>query len=172
MVCFFHTQNSENRQKFLAVALALFFVSGLILGAFIAAISEPFTYSLMHTAYVSSVSVIGLICATCLPLLLSAFAVYCHYDRLLLVIAFLKAFCFSYLCSGLMIVYQSAGWLRILLFMFSDCLSVPVYCWLWLRLCNDEGNRYSSLIAAFCIVTSVIFLDYQFISPFLVSILT
>ena len=152
--------------------LAFSWVLGLFAGAVCAIMSGNSLSSMMRTAASGSVSIVSLMSAVLLPLLFSAFAVYISQIWLLFPLAFGKAFLFSFLGVGLMTAYGSAGWLVRCLFMFSDCLILPVLWLYWLR--SLEGwNRFSIRNATTAFLTAGIIgsFDYYVVSPFLASLL-
>lgn len=172
MVSFFRTLFSPASRRAPAIILAFALLAGFFGGAYTATLADPSSFSLMRTASNSCVSIACLLPALLLPFLFSAFAVYISQYWLLIPIAFIKAFCFSYLSAAFLLL-QDSGWLLRMLLMFTDCLSMPVLCWLWLRSCS--GSRESNLrtfAAAVLIVVGITCLDYQYISPFLVNLLS
>lgn len=172
MVSFFRIHFLQYPRRVAAIILALAFCMGLLLGAYIATLTDPSYFLMMRTAVSSRVSITGLLPALLLPFLFSAFAVYLSQIWLLIPIAFTKAFFFSFLSTGFLILSPGSGWLMRMLFMFTDCLSLPVLCWFWLRACGGEGVSLRGVLSVFLVISGIGCLDFQFISPFLVSLLS
>lgn len=159
-------------RKGAALILASFFFLGHFLGVwFSSSASDPF-YAAMRAAVSSRVSIPGLLSAMILPFLFSAFAVYLKQPMLLIPVAFLKAFFFSYVGYGFFAACGSAGWLVTWLAMFGSLCSLPVlYCYWRLHL---NGKPFDPLLFFLGLGILVIIgcIDYFAVSPFLVSILT
>lgn len=173
MVSFFRTDFARLPRRFLAVVLAFAWCAGLLLGAFTAGFADDSFFSTMRAALDCRVSISGLMAVTLLPLLFSAFAVFISCNWLLIPIAFLKAFSFSYMGAGLMAAFGDSGWLLMLLWMFSDCFVVPLLLWLWISACS--ATRETALRRTAALLPALIgigYLDLQFVSPFLVNLLS
>lgn len=150
-----------------SIYLACSFLTGLISGACIAAAASSSLFPTMRAATPGCVSISGLLLATLLPLLFSAFAVYIRQKWLLIPIAFSKAFLFAFLGVAFMSAFGSAGWLVRWLLMFSDILTLPLLCFFWLRAFSQE--RSQSLCFAVAVGVIAVFigsLDYTVVSPF------
>lgn len=152
--------------------LAFFWFLGLAFGILFFLLSGDSFVSLMRGTLTSSVSIIRVLCVSLLPFLLSAFAVFISEPRLLLLICFGKAFLFSFVSFGVIQAFGSAGWLVRWLLLFSDCASVPVLYWFWLR--NISGNSRFCFweICGFLSMELLIgSIDYCLVSPFLARLL-
>jgi len=172
MVSFFPKDFLQSRRRVTATILAFVFCFGLLAGSLTAVLTETSYFLMMRTAASYRVSIFGLFPVLLLPLLFSAFAVYISQFWLLIPIAFIKAFFFSFLGAGFLILSPDSGWLMRMLFMFTDCLSLPVLCWYWLYACHYRNVTPGQTISAFAVVAGIGFLDFQFISPFLASLLS
>lgn len=152
--------------------LACAWLLGLVSGAVLSIFAGDPLFSMMRAAASSCVSIPGLLSATLLPLLFSAFAVYISKPWLLIPIAFGKAFLFSYLSVGVMIAFGSAGWLIWWLLMFSDSCSLPLLWWFWLKAVSQPRGslirRTGFALAAAAVIGSV---DYCIVSPFLADLI-
>lgn len=152
--------------------LACTWILGLMAGSACSVHSGTLLTSLMRTAASSRVSIVGLMSAVLLPLLFSAAAVYISNIWLLIPIAFSKAFLFAYFAAGLTLSFGSAGWLIRFLFMFSDCMILPLLWWYWI--CFIDGrNRlfYRDTAVALAVAVMIGCFDYCTVSPFLASLL-
>lgn len=172
MVRFFHCHILQSPRRVNAIVLALVLLLGFLLGSICSGSADSSLFHLMHIAAQSRVSIVCLLPVLLLPIICSAFAVYIGHTWLLFPIAFLKAFLFSYLCSGIMILYPESGPLFALLFLCADYLSMPVLCWIWFRcICSREDGLRGVRPVVFLIL-GIAFFDYQFVSPFLASLLS
>ena len=109
---------------------------------------------------------------TMLPLLLSGFAVYAGWPVLLIPTAFWKAFSFSYVASGVILAWGSAGWLVGGLGLFGSFCSLPVLWWYWLHHAGGEGFSGRTFFPALGAMMLISWVDLAVISPFLENILT
>lgn len=145
---------------------------GLAAGVGLSFLADDSFLSTMRAAASSHVSIIGLLSAILLPLLFSAFAVYISQPQLLLPVAFCKAFLFSYLAFGVTAAFGTAGWLVRGLLMFSDCLTLPLLWWFWLRCLRipkeDATHCFFFACAAALLIGCV---DYCTVSPFLANLI-
>ena len=172
MVRFFRFQNLLSLRRGYGILLALALLLGLLSGGFVSGHTEQFFFHMMHTAAKSRVSIVCLLPVLLLPVLCSAFAVYIGLHWLLIPIAFSKAFLISYICASISCAYPVSGKLFAFLVMFSDILSLPVLCWYWLRSLERKVSEFRSLIIVLLLLMGISFIDYQVISPFLVSLLS
>ena len=125
----------------------------------------------MRTAVSSRVSIIGLLSSVVLPFLFSAFAVYLRQPMLLIPIAFLKAFLFSFLGYSVSAAWSHAGWLITGLLMFGSFASIPMLYWYWQRYIGGRGfeNGVFCLVLGSLILIGI--LNYYLIVPFLANII-
>ena len=171
MVRFFRTAFlSSFRSKF-ALHLASAWLIGLLFGAFFACSSDPSLFLMMRSAHKSAVSIVGLLGVMLLPLLLTALAVYISKIYFLIPIVFGKAFLFAYISVAALGCRNTGGWLYWLLLLFGDICSAPIYLKLWMQIPTTQrkGPLFLSSVAGVLIIG---FLDFQYISPFLATILT
>lgn len=173
MVRFFHARFFSSSRKPSTIVLAFVLCVGYFLGAVLALLSDQFSVSLMHTAVLSRGSIVSILSVLLLPFLFTAFAVFVRRYQLLVPIAFFRAVIFSYVCSVIVCIYGSSGWLILLLFLFSDCASLPVLCWLWVRsISSREQKLLRNIFYVFVPLLGIVYLDYRFVSPFLVMLLS
>ena len=160
------------QRKGYAICLAFFFLCGFLLGIFAFSCMDSSILPLMRSASVSPVSIVGILCVTILPFLISALAVYISEPWILFAVAFGKAFCFSFLSMAAMLSCGSGGWLVRLFLMFSDLLGLPVLYLYWQRsLCRE---RSFSPQEAFTVLSLLLFIgsvDYRMISPLLAGLI-
>lgn len=152
--------------------LAFSWISGLVCGIVAFSSACDFQISWMRGVPYGSVSIVSMLCVTCLPFLFSAFAVYLSKPAFLLLISFGKAFCFSFISLGVQFAFGSAGWLVRWLLCFSGCISAPVLYLYWLR--HIDGGKGFSWLETLCFLSVFLLMasfDFVEISPFLASLI-
>ena len=86
---------------------------------------------------------------------------------MLFVLCFLKAFLFSFVSMGVLAYAGSGGWLLRYLFLFSDCVTLPVLFGYWFGFVSAPIK--SRLVLTTCVVllalAVVTILDYHVIAP-------
>ena len=153
--------------------LAFSMTIGLISGVFLALNDIPFSVSVMRTAVLIRVSIVGILSVQFLPFLLSAFAVYTFGRFWIIPICSLKAFSFGYTAAMVSQAFGDAGWLARWLLLNSSCMSLPLLIWFGIR--HLDGKHQSSLFWDFGLCAALVLwigsLDYRVISPFLVNLI-
>ena len=172
MVRFFRGHFLESLRRVNATVLALALFLGYFLGSICSSSANSDLFPLMRTGAISGVSIVCLLPVLLLPFLFSAIAVYIGLKWLLIPVAFLKAFLFSYLFSHILVLFPNSGSLFAALFLFSDVLSLPVLCWFWLRCVCDGGVESHVVMTVMLVIAGIGFLNSQVISPFLASLLS
>lgn len=159
-------------RKGAALILASFFFLGHLLGVWFSGSASDTLCVTMRAAVGSRMSILGLMSAMILPFLFSAFAVYLKQPMLVIPVAFLKAFFFSYVGYGIFTACGSAGWLVTWLAMFGSLCSLPVlYCYWQLHLNGKPFDLRLFFLGLGCLLI-IGCIDYFVISPFLLNILT
>ena len=152
--------------------LALSWFIGVLLGIPAALAASEFLVPMMHESVQCSVSITGLLAATLLPFLLSAYAVSLSEPWLLLIISALKAFGFSYCACGVSLAFGQSSWLVRFLFLFSDHCLIPVLYLYWLRHIHGQTKAAVwELPTCVCVALLVGSIDYCLIAPFLVTLI-
>lgn len=152
--------------------LACFWLSGFLCGISVYLSAGRTLVSLMRSTLLVSVSIVGMLCVTTLPFLLSAFAVFLSRPVLLLPICFEKAFLFAFVSIGIIQAYGSAGWLLRWFLLFSDCTSVPMLYWFWLRHISGDRPLDGLGVALMCALGLLIgSVNYSVIPPFLAGLI-
>ena len=158
--------------KFSPWLLALSWFSGMLLGTCAALAASEFLVPMMRQSVTRSVSIPGLLAASTIPFLFSAFAVSLSEPWLLLIISTLKAFGFSFCACGVSLAFGQSSWLVRFLFLFSDHCLIPLMFLYWLR--HIQGQATARLWeSAVCIGVAVLVgcMDYCLVAPFLVSLI-
>ena len=153
--------------------LALSWILGLLLGILAVSSASEMIVPMMRSAVSGSVSIPGLLAATLLPFLFSAYAVYYSEPWLLLIISVVKSFAFGFCAFGIYLAYGQSAWLVRFLFLFSDVFMMPVLYVYWLRHISGQVQPKvwvnASCVAAALVIGSI---DYCLIAPFLVDIIS
>ena len=168
MVYFLHDKPLRFSRKGCNVFLAFCWFAGLICGILIYLSADETIAPLMLSAVSGSVSIVILLCVTAFPFLFSAIAVFLSLPWLLFLLSFAKAVCFSFVSIAVCEAWHCAGWLIRYLLLFSDCLTVPILYFLWLRYVS--GKRRCSCAEMFAFFSAAVLIgsiDYCIITPFL-----
>ena len=151
------------------LVLAFAFGTGLLLGSTASAGAHS-VFAGSRQALTQSAGISALIPGV-LPLLFSGLAVYAKRPVLLIPLAFWKALFFSYVASGMIAAWGSAGWLMCILAMFGSFSGLSVLWWYWLRHIGGEGFSGRMFFLALGAMILLSWLDLVLISPFLTNIL-
>ena len=151
------------------VLLAWAFSAGLLVGALLSGDAQP-VFDRTRDAFSCSAGV-SLWIPVLMPLLFSGFAVYAGWSVLLIPVAFWKALSFSYVATGVISAWGSAGWLVFALAMFASSCSLPVLWWYWLQHIGGEGFRGRTFLTALGAMLLIGWAELLVISPFLLKIL-
>ena len=154
-------------RKGMSLILAICWIIGIVFGVFCYSSSPTEVTSLMHRTLSCSVSIVGLLNAALIPFLLSALFMALSMPVMLFVLCFLKAFLFSFVSMGVLAYAGSGGWLLRYLFLFSDCVTLPVLFGYWFGFVSAPIK--SRLVLTTCVVllalAVVTILDYHVIAP-------
>lgn len=172
MARFLHHDIYCPSRKFVRHFLAVCWTAGLGCGIWSCFLADDSISSLMRSCLNGSVSIVGLLTVTLLPFLLSAFAVLLSGPWLLFGIAFGKGFVFAFVSMASLAGFGCAGWLLRFFLCFSDCLSLPLLYWFWLRCFRSSGTGFGTCIfltgALLFLIGSI---DYCLIVPFLADLI-
>ena len=173
MAQIFHRNLPVWWRKCCFLLLALCWVAGLLSGVYVFLSAGSSLDSVMRSALTGPVSIVGLLCVTIIPFLLSAFAVYISGPWLLLPVCFGDAFVFSFVSLGVTGCGGYAGWLIRWLLVFSASVSSPLLYLYWLR--HLTGRRrfdYWETAWVLCICALIGSVDFRIISPFLARLIS
>ena len=154
------------------IILAVVWLIGLFVGMYLGSNADNSYFLLMRMALNTRVSIVGLLGISCLPFLLSAYAVYLGKPKLILLVCFCKAVLFTSCGYAVLISFGSAGWLIRLLLQFSDIVLLPLYCWFSIRHIHGKETTLKRdtavcILAAACAGS----IDYCLVSPFLAMLI-
>ena len=151
-----------------ALPLILSWVSGLLLGYLLC---KPDFCSLMRSALLQPVSIVGLFICIFLPLILSYYSILLKKPIIILIVCFIKSIAYGFSYGLLTLIFSNASWLLRFLFLFSDSCMLLTLVNLWLHLYSDNRKcilRAIRFSAAFAVAVAAV--DYCVVSPFLESI--
>lgn len=154
-----------------ACRLCTVWLIGLLLGTLFSVNLDDTFSSLMRPSISEGLSIFRQLAMVCLPFLFAAYAVSINKPGLLLLLCFVKAFCFAF--CGMLIYYAfgSAGWLVRYLLQFTDVLSVPILFWYCLRHIDRQNNAKRDLMICALLAASIACIDYFAVSPFLAELI-
>lgn len=160
------------RCRKLRVILAILWIAGLMLGAYVASLINKVFSSSPLTVLEFNTPISGLIVSLLLPLFITVVAVCTSQKWLLYVLVCLKSFLFSYAWIGSSSVFNTSAWLLRALLMFGDSLSLVILWWMWLKI--DFENRAAAFFG--CIPVTICLLliayfDYALVVPFLARLI-
>lgn len=152
--------------------LATVWILGLICGAGCGYRWDASLVPLMRGCLYDTVSIVCIFSLLCLPFMISLLASFWNVRGLIYLIAFGKAFLFSFVSLGIFLSFGSAGWLVYLMLMFSQMCSLPVLYWFWIYCLNHRQGPSSLevfiLLSLFFLIASV---DSVYVMPFLASLI-
>ena len=152
--------------------LAFSFLAGFVIGFVCAGILVPNCLLLMRRVASAPVSIVGLLLVWLLPFLITALAVYIFPAWCILLIAFVKAFCFGFTLHLIYAAFPGAGWLVWFFVLSRDTIGTLLLYIIWMRnipLKADTIRR--DLLISTCIMTLVSLLDFCLVSPFWVILI-
>lgn len=170
MVRRFSLGSSDSWRKGSRNYLAFSWIAGLAAGSFAYMASGEWILPLMRSVLYAPVSIVGILCVSLFPILISAYAVFLSNSRLLLPICFVKAFLFSFASMGIWVSFASAGWLMRILLLFTDWTCLPILYWFWLRSLKHRVGLWETILV--CSLTGFLgSISFRIISPFLVRLI-
>ena len=96
MVRFFRTRFLQYPRRVNVTILAFTLMLGYSFGSIVSCFASPILFQLMRTGAMNGVSIVSVLPILLFPFLVSALAVFLRLKWLLLLVAFLKAFIFSF----------------------------------------------------------------------------
>lgn len=165
MTIYANSSRSLPGSLYRCIPLVLSWFLGILLGCFFA---EPFSVSLMRSAVLQPVSIVGVFVCIFLPLIFSFVSFYANKPIIILIVCFLKAVAYGFSCLLVYRTYDSAAWLIQVLFLFSDSCFMIVLFVVWFRRFLGVGSPgVSELWMCTAIGIFLASADYFVISPIL-----
>ena len=147
--------------------LGLFWIVGLFVGGFCFLFGADRLIPLMLVFLDGNVSIVSFFCLIFLTPFLSIVSTSMGMYSLLYIIAFGRAFLYSFASVALLLSFGSAGWLVRLLLGFSGFFSSPVLYRMWLCCLRSESSPSALevffLASVYLLIGSI---DYRVIMPF------
>lgn len=150
--------------------LYLGWILGLILGASLAAGSEP-SFAWMRLAAQQRVSIVFFWILAVFPFLLTAYAATVSRREILLAVCFCHTFFISYLGVSLHKVFGSAGWLLEPMLLFSELICLPVLFWFSYRHLEDKNTLFRDHIICLILALIAASIQYFTVTPFLTKLI-
>ena len=173
MVRFFRYGIFPNLRRGNVSVLAFALGFGFLAGSLLAALESGYALQLISDAARTPVSYGAILAVMALPVLFTVYAAFIQRPWMLILISCLKATAFSYLSACILQLYGEGAWLMLALLLFSDHLTLPLLCWIWIRYLR-HGPRvvFRDMPAVILLLSGIVFLDYSFISPYLARLLS
>ena len=173
MVRFLHSVDSFTFRKRPKWYLAFSWLLGLGTGGVVFRSAGEHIISMMPLAVFGQLSIVSLFLSTSLPFLLSAFAVYLSKPRLLIVICFVKAFCYGYVICGVFGFFGAHGWLLRWLFLFTDTFAcVMLYGYALRHVSGLRCFRVQSFVLHEIFLGVLIYFDFSHVAPLMRRVLS
>ena len=170
----FHTDFPFSSDKRLVsfIRLSVFWIVGLFFGAYISLSMLELCAPSITLMLKGKLTFGGLFFTQLLPFILIFVAARNSCDFLVCLTVFLKASLYAYFASGLLAVFQTAGWLLLSILMFCDCLSLPLFWFVCIRAVLRTGDNsfftFASVLTILCFFCTVcVFV----VEPFLAAIM-
>ena len=150
------------------ILFSLLWSVGLVAGRYLSQKAFLVFPTVFRSACSESTSLIGLIAVVFIPLFTSLLV--CRYISVMLIfpIVFLKAVGFGFCSYAICLSFGDAGWLVRYLLMFTDCVSIPLLLWFWVRrlLMRNNAIMQDFTLALFLLILTA-YIDHLYVSPFL-----
>lgn len=154
------------------VLFAVLWCLGIFAGSYLVLHSDASFISLMRRPSIQSVSIVGRYFLLILPFIISVIAMHLHLRFVFFLMAFSKAFLFSYSCCFLIAIFGSAGWLFQFLILFFDLITIPFLILFWTRNVTTDAHRMHRDLTLYLIFLLIILcVDYFAILPFATKLL-
>lgn len=168
----FALNNTRLRCKKFACLLAIFWLTGIVLGIVQAAGFLKNFLPLMRMVITDHVSIVGLVVVLFLPFVSSVIAMRLSMRWIIYTVCLLKGICYGLTTYFLVISYFDSAWLLSYLVAFSSHCGQILLFLFWLRYMNDSTNRWKRDAIVCCMLFSLIgFFDYFVVSPFLSTLM-
>lgn len=155
----------------LLLLLISLWICGIFFGCCCAANAASVIPPLIHSLTVRHVSFVGMLISSFVPLSLTILVSYFSLPILLPVLAFVKAFTFSFTTFCIFYTFGSSSWLIQILMLSSNSIAVILLFWLWTDVLTRGKTTLSALFTFFAIVVVDCAIDCFVGSPFLTSLL-
>mgnify|MGYP003312379272 CR=1 FL=1 len=160
----------RNTFSFLAVLVAVVWLSGLFSGAYI--LCRTAFVSLLYSSSFLRTSIVGLGLSMIVPLLLSHIVLKHLKVYFILPVVFLKALTFICCYGSLSIIFRNAGWLISGMIMFTDFFLIVLLLFQWFNAATGKtySCRFNVIVYVFIPIAVGCF-DYFFVSPYAAMLL-
>ena len=169
MNTFSHLKISLSNYKILRLLLILCWSAGLLSGASSAFLcKDTLSLFLRQVIFYGDYSFAGLLFIRLVPILITIIVFFYSRPFLLIPLAFLKAFLFSFAMASVTFAFGLSAWLIITLLLLCESLTLPVLWFTWLSVLSGSVSYIHHEFAFSCVIVVLAFLfDYLNIAPFL-----
>lgn len=150
------------------ILLSCLWILGLVCGLYFVSSADSLLFEPFYVASFNRTSIFGILVVTLLPIAVSAIAAYFSVPVLIYALCIFKAFCFSTVLCGVVLVFGYSGWLIRFLLVFSESFMVGLLFWLWYNILSSERNTvHRDLLISTAIAAAIGTVDYFLVSPYL-----
>lgn len=155
----------------LAKGIVLCWAAGLVVGVMLTFRYHSVYSSLMYSAVLQPVSIVGLLVSTVFPFALFAFAISNRKQWIICSICFYKSFSHFFCAMAIYLHFFSAGWLIYLLILLPDvCMLLTMFFWSFKYAYVQMKPTGSMLYGSVMVLLAVNGIVYSWISPILLDI--
>lgn len=160
---------SLSNYRNLRLLLILCWFVGLVSGACLALLcKDALSLFLRQVVFYGDYSFSGLLFIRLIPILITILVFFYSRPFLLIPLAFLKAFLFSFIAVSVAFAFGLSAWLISTLLLLCECLTLTVLWFTWLSVLSGAVSYIHREFAFSCVTVVLIFLfDYRYIAPFL-----
>ena len=145
----------------------------LLFGILISICAGEPVAALMRDLVYTDMSIVGLLSVAILPFLISAFAVLLSNLPLLLTVVFVNAFLCAHVSAGVLLTFETAGWLLCALCLFRDFFRLPILWLCWMKAADGEREAFMRCCIPGGVATGLICVfEYCIVSPFLAELIS
>ena len=152
--------------------LPLSWLGGMLLGFSFALLAKDVLLQQFFGILYAQTTFVSILLASVFPYLLCALFYWLEQDWMIYFICFFKSACFMYCALAVGVACGSAAWLVRVLFLFTDCCTIPVlyyYCSCLIRADDSLGKLLHWGVHIYACMIPVA--DYCIVSPFFLSVL-
>ena len=152
--------------------LCVCWMLGLCAGSCLGLFFEPYSISMMRSAAVQPVSIVGLCLSALFPLVFTYFSVYLHKPIIIFSVCLFKTLAFAFSGAVIAKCFGNSGWLMQVLLLFSDSCVLPVLFLVWFWCLGDSSDMKRIPFLSYCIFCiTVAAVDCYLVSPFVLELL-
>ena len=144
----------------------VFWFTGFLLAVCTQQRSKALYISLMRSAMIRSVSIVGLIAVVILPFVITVLISMNYKSIFLQILCLVKGYQFSICALSICSIFGAAGWLGQIVYLFTDTLSCVLLWWNWIFLIGGRKVLAKKVLFFTCLLyLLIIILDVYYIAP-------